>query len=104
MLKWRLTTNHLFLKKKKKKKTLLNTPTLLQRKLLRTQKCNYSVVYKKGTELLLADTLSRSVKKNTTGIKKMEKEKIFKTHLGREVENIKMASYISVSEERLAEL
>ena len=49
---------------------------------MRTQKYNYSVVYKKGTELFLADTLSRSVKKkNNTGRKKMEKEEIFKTQL-----------------------
>ena len=63
---------------------------------MRAQKYNYSVVYKKGTELFLADTLSRSAKKNNTGRKTMEKEEIFKTQLGREVENIKMASCISV--------
>ena len=74
---------------------------------MRTQKYNYSAVYRKGTELFLAETLktlSRSVKKNNTGRKKIAKEEIFETQLGREVENIKMASCISVSEEKLAEV
>ena len=42
------------------RKPLNNAPTRLQRILLRLQKHNLSVTYKKGTTIVLADTLSRA--------------------------------------------
>ena len=42
------------------KKSLLSAPKRIQRMLLRTQKFQYNVVYKRGTEMYLADTLSRA--------------------------------------------
>ena len=42
------------------KKSLLNAPKRLQRMLLRLQRYEFDVTYKKGTSLLLADTLSRA--------------------------------------------
>ena len=43
------------------KKSLLLAPKRIQRMLLRTQKFRYTVVYKRGAEMYLADTLSRAV-------------------------------------------
>ena len=82
------------------KKSLLSAPKRLQRMLLRTQRYDYSVVYKKGTEMYLADTLSRSV----TGKSKQSafgKEEIFQTEFEQELENTHMASHIAVWQERL---
>ncbi|XP_033646576.1 uncharacterized protein LOC117305808 [Asterias rubens] len=42
------------------KKPLLSAPARLQRMLLRLQKYNITLVYKKGKELFIADTLSRA--------------------------------------------
>ena len=42
------------------KKSLLNAPKRLQRMLLRIQRYNLKVVYTKGSELYIADTLSRA--------------------------------------------
>ena len=42
------------------KKSLLNAPKLLQRMLLRLQRYEFEVSYKKGTSLFLADPLSRA--------------------------------------------
>ena len=42
-------------------KPLLTAPKRLQRMLLRLQRYDYSVIYKPGKEMVLADTLSRAV-------------------------------------------
>ena len=42
------------------KKHLLSAPKRLQRMLLRLQKFDYEIMYKKGSEMYLADTLSRA--------------------------------------------
>ena len=42
------------------KKSLISAPKRLQRMLLRLQKFDLEVTYKKGTEMVLADTLSRA--------------------------------------------
>lgn len=42
------------------KKSLISAPKRLQRMMLRLQKYNLTVVYKKGSEMYLADTLSRA--------------------------------------------
>ena len=42
------------------KRPLHNAPARLQRMLLQLQKYNITLVYKKGKELFLADTLSRA--------------------------------------------
>ena len=58
------------------KKSLLSAPKRLQRMLMRTQKFDYSVRYKKGAEMYIADTLSRAVPVGVGG-KPEEKEEIF---------------------------
>lgn len=42
------------------KKSLMNAPKRLQRMLLRLQKCDFEIVYKVGTEMYMANTLSRA--------------------------------------------
>ena len=84
------------------KKSLLSAPKRLQRMLLRTQRYDYSVVYKKGTEMYLADTLSRLVTRKSKQ-SAFGKEEIFQTEFEQELENTHMASHIAVSQERLTE-
>ena len=48
------------------KKQLEKAPARLQNMLLKLQKYNIKVVYKKGKEMYLADTLSRAYPSNTT--------------------------------------
>ncbi len=42
------------------KKSLISAPKRLQRMMLRPQKYNLTVIYKKGSGMYLADTLSRA--------------------------------------------
>ena len=48
------------------KKNLLSAPKRLQRMLLRLQKYQLEVTYKKGSQMYLADTLSRAYLKGST--------------------------------------
>ncbi|KAK7090822.1 hypothetical protein V1264_010573 [Littorina saxatilis] len=86
------------------KKSLLSAPKRLQRMLLRTQKYDYTVVYKKGTEMYIADTLSRAVESSGTGGDRTRREEIFQSELEKEIETVNMTSHIAVTEERLTEL
>ena len=79
------------------KKSLLSAPKRLQRMLMKTQKYEYEVVYKKGSEMYLADALSRAVKPGSKGKGQVEKEVIFQTKVEKEVENINMAAHISTA-------
>ena len=71
--------------------------------LLKTQMYNYTVIYKKGVEMYLADTLSRAFypvaeeNKTTT-------EHIFLRDVEKEIEEINMVDYVSVSAKCLTEL
>ena len=85
------------------KKSLLSSPKRLQRMLLKTQMYDYTVIYKKGVEMYLADTLSRAFhpvaeENNTTT------EHIFQTDVEKEIEEINMVDYVSVSAKCLTEL
>ena len=85
------------------KKSLLSAPKRIQRMLLRTQKFEYTVQYKKGTEMYIADTLSRGVNPSKAqGSPK--KEDIFQSECEREVESVNMACMVSVSDERMDEI
>ncbi len=85
------------------RKSLLSAPKRLQRMLLRTQKYDYEVEYKKGKEMYLADTLSRAYLQETTG-RESEKEEIFQTELEKEIETINMIENVAVTEECLVKL
>ena len=83
-------------------KNLLSAPKRLQRMLLRTQKFDYTVVYKKGTEMVLADTLSRAIPNKQTKVE--ARDEIFQTEFELEVEEINMTNGLAVSNETLEKL
>jgi transposase InsO family protein len=81
------------------KKSLLSAPKRIQRMLLRTQKFQYNVVYKRGTEMYLADTLSRAV----SGKPEQQtdhRDAVFYT----ELEEINALQELAISEQRLVSL
>ena len=84
-------------------KSLLSAPKRLQRMLLRTQKFDYEVAYKPGSQMFLADTLSRAVGKLQKSGKTPKQEQIYQTEVEKEIEYVDMAAHISVSEDRLHE-
>ena len=71
--------------------------------LLRTQKFEYTVEYKKGSQMYIADTLSRGVKPSTT-VGSQKREDVFLTECEKEVESVNMAYMVSVSGERMDEI
>ena len=79
-------------------KPLLAAPKRLQRMMMQLQKYNLKVVYKRGVEMYIADTLSRAYLSAPSQVSEEEKEFI------RTVENVEMAKYLSISPERLHEL
>ena len=83
-------------------KSLLSAPKRLQRMLLRLQKFDLQVSYKKGTEMYLADTLSRAyrVRRNTkqVGAEDVLNIENMRGNTERELESINMIQYLPVSE------
>ena len=78
------------------KKSLISAPKRLQRMLLRLQKFDLEVTYKKGTEMVLADTLSRAYKVPQPG------EFVAEATRGeteKDAESVNMTQYILMSEE-----
>ena len=84
------------------RKSLLSAPKRLQRMLLRLQKFDLQVSYKKGTEMYLADTLSRAyrVRRNTTqvGTEDVLNIENMRGNTERELESINMIQYLPVSD------
>ena len=78
------------------KKSLISVPKRLQRMLLRQQKFDLEVTYKKGTEMVLADTLSRACKVPQPGEPAAEATR---GETEKDVESINMTQYIPMSEE-----
>ena len=74
------------------KKTLVSAPKRLQHMMLRLQKYNLTVVYKKGSEMYLADTLSRAF------IQSSSNEDIMRGEVAKDTESINMVQYLPVSE------
>ena len=79
----------------------------LQRMMLRLQKFDLEVTYKKGAQMYLADTLSRAYLSQTTS--EPLDEQVLQVRVRRsssqvvqDVESVDMASYLSVTEETLA--
>ncbi|XP_038047830.1 uncharacterized protein K02A2.6-like [Patiria miniata] len=70
------------------KKPLLSAPARLQRMLLRLQRYNITLVYKKGKELFLADTLSRAPLTTT----------------GTETDDLQVMTLLPISDMRLEQL
>ena len=56
------------------KKALASAPKRLQRMLLRLQRYSYQLIYKRGCDLILADTLSRAFAEGETSVTKFTEE------------------------------
>ena len=86
------------------KKSVLSAPKRLQRIILRLQRFDFDITYKKGSEMFLVDMLSRSkVKDNNCRSDRDIMCDVFMTeeersHIEREVESINMLQYLSVSQ------
>ena len=80
------------------KKSLLAAPCRLQRMLLRLQRYNLAVSYKPGSQMLLADHLSRAAQQETT--KPEDSFQVFSEDL----ENINPVKALKISPERLEQL
>ena len=87
------------------KKSLLDAPKRLQRMLLRLQKFDLEVVYKKGTELYIADTLSRAYLPMTNCEREIDREEVIlmdnRSPTEVETEYVKMAQFLPVRNETL---
>ena len=84
------------------KKGLQSTPKRLQRMLLCLQRYEFEVVYKRGTEMYLADTLSRAflpLKTSLAGNKEQVMGAAEHSVTAQEVEHINMVDFLPVSEE-----
>ena len=80
------------------KKPLLAAPKRLQRMMMQLQKYNLRVVYKRGSEMYIADTLSTAYLSAPNQVSEEEPEFV------RAVENVKMTKHLSISPERLQEI
>ena len=80
------------------KKSLTSAPKRLQRMLLRLQKFELDVTYKRGTEMVLADTLSRAyrLQGNATPEKRYPEE--LRGETVRDIESINMTQHLPVSQ------
>ena len=80
------------------KKPLLEAPKRLQRIMMQLQKYNLRVVYKRGSEMYIADTLSRAYLSAPNQVSEEEQEFI------RAVKNVKMTKHQSICPEHLLEI
>ena len=78
------------------KKSLISAPKRMQRMLLRLQKFDLDVFHKKGTEMILADTISKAYR--VPFETKMLASKPLRDEPERDIEVINMAQYLPISE------
>ncbi len=76
-------------------KPLAATPKRLQRLLLRLQSYDVTIRYKPGTEMVLADTLSRAYIQSTEDTR---------SDTEKDTETIHMAHHLSISEPQLTDI
>ena len=88
------------------RKSLLSSPKRLQRMLLRLQKYDLEVVYKRGVEMYMADTLSRAYVKNKTTQKHEVQDvmNIDRSRTEQEAEEIDMVSYLPLRDTTIQEI
>ena len=96
---------HIKVGKYEEKKKMLEAPKRLQRMLLAVQTYDIKVVYKPGSEQLVADMLSR-VPSERKPLIEMTKEQIFQTAIedtiAEEVDSIDPQEYVNIGEPRIA--
>ena len=85
------------------RKPLHTAPKRLQRMLMRLQKYSFTIEYKQGKQMVLADTLSRAYLQQTP--QDCERIEVFQVNhnLAKECEQIDMLQDVQVSQERLAD-
>ncbi len=85
------------------KKNLLSAPKRLQRMMLRLQKYHLEVTYKRGSQMHLADTLSRAYLEGGCSPQKFDEEVLSTgSSIGEDLESIDMICNLAISEESLA--
>jgi transposase InsO family protein len=83
------------------KKPLFHAPKRLQRMFLRLQRYDIELSYKQGKHMYIADTLSRAyLKTNKDEVKTQDEILLVRSDIDVEVEQINMADYLVISEER----
>ena len=85
------------------KKSLVTAPKRLQRMLMRLQKFDLEVRYKKGTTMYLADTLSRAFVAQTPK-EQRPMEAVFQSEMEKELEEIHAIDYVSITDTGLIKL
>ncbi|PFX23629.1 Retrovirus-related Pol polyprotein from transposon 17.6 [Stylophora pistillata] len=90
------------------RKSLHSAPKRLQRMLLRLQKFDLQVSYKKGTEMYLADTLSKAYRVRKSTRDDVAEDVMYIEEMRgdteRELEHINMINYLPVSEPSLTDI
>ena len=82
-------------------KPLFHAPKRLQRMFLRLQRYDIELSYKQGKHMYIADTLSRAyLKTNKDEVKTQDEILLVRSDIEVEVEQINMADYLVISEER----
>ena len=84
------------------KKNLLSAPKRLQRMMLRLEKYHLEVTYKRGSQMHLADTLSRAYLEGGCSPQKFDEEVLSTgSSIGENLESIDMICNLAISEESL---
>ena len=90
------------------RKSLLTAPRRLQSMLLRLQKYNLNVTYKRGKEMYLADTLSRAALPQMPTSDATPGDQIFnicgQTEFEEEIESINQTDFLKVTDSRLKQI
>ena len=88
------------------RKSLLSSPKRLQRMLLRLQKYDLEVVYKRGREMYMTDTLSRAFLENKTTQKHNVQDvmNISRSRTEQETEEIDMVSYLPLRDSTIQDI
>ena len=90
------------------KKPLLAAPKRLQRMLLRLQKYNLNVTYKRGAEMYIADMLSRTSLPETEASSRTQEYEVFnirrEAKVTRKIEAVNHTEFLRVSDQRLRQI
>ncbi len=89
------------------RKSLLSAPKRLQRMMLRLQKYEFEVIYKRGSEMFLADTLSRAYLPHVQRVEMQNGDVLSvdtRCSTAIETESVNMVDYLAISDKRIAEI
>ncbi|XP_048745965.2 uncharacterized protein K02A2.6-like [Ostrea edulis] len=90
------------------KKSLVSAPKRLQRMLLRLQKFDYEITYKRGLEMYLADTLSRAYLPTVQIQRNDSEDRVLaitdRAKSEKDAESVTMSEYVTISSETLKKI